>query len=68
MTTVPVMATVPGDQCCETKVDPRCGLCGAKSNSFKKVSGGSELAGRNVDDELREKVRFNCLLNLSSYL
>ncbi|KAK1436157.1 hypothetical protein QVD17_01933 [Tagetes erecta] len=55
MTTVPVMANVPADQCCETKVDPRCGLCGAKSSSFKKVSGGSELAGRNVDDELREK-------------
>ncbi|KAD4384755.1 hypothetical protein E3N88_24923 [Mikania micrantha] len=55
MTTVPVIATAPVDQCCETSVDHRCGLCGARSNSFKRVGAGSESTRRNVDDELREK-------------
>lgn len=51
-----VMTTVPGTQCCEPNVD-RCGLCGARSNSFKMVGreSGSELPTRNMDDELREK-------------
>ncbi|XP_076950622.1 hyperosmolality-gated Ca2+ permeable channel 2.1-like [Bidens hawaiensis] len=54
MTTVPVMATIPDNQCCEPNTE-RCGLCGAKSNSFKKVGRGSELTNRNVDEELRGK-------------
>lgn len=48
-----VMTTVPGKQCCEPNVN-RCGLCGARSNSFKIVSPESG-ATRNVDDQLREK-------------
>ncbi|KAK9079745.1 hypothetical protein SSX86_001418 [Deinandra increscens subsp. villosa] len=55
MTTVPVMAAAPVDQCCDTSVDHRCGLCGTGSNSVKMIGAGSELARRNVDDELREK-------------
>lgn len=52
-----VMTTVPGKQCCEPNAD-RCGLCGARSNSFKMVGreSGNELTNRNMDDELREKV------------
>ncbi|XP_076905362.1 hyperosmolality-gated Ca2+ permeable channel 2.1-like [Bidens hawaiensis] len=54
MTTVPVMATIPDNQCCEPNTE-RCGLCRAKSDSFKKVGRGSELTNHNVDEELRGK-------------
>lgn len=66
MTTVPVMATIPDNQCCEPNSE-RCGLCGAKSNSFKKVGRGSELTNRNVDEELRGKVHSAYYNYRSSY-
>lgn len=54
-----VMTKVTGQPCCDPNVE-RCGLCGAKPNSSKTVgreSGSSELTSRNMDDELRDKVR-----------
>ncbi|KAI7728265.1 hypothetical protein M8C21_020907 [Ambrosia artemisiifolia] len=54
MTTVPVLPSIPDKQCCKPNAE-RCGLCGARSNSFKKVDGGSSLTSHRVGDELREK-------------
>ncbi|CAI9291759.1 unnamed protein product [Lactuca saligna] len=51
-----VMTTVPVKQCCEPNANPdRCGLCGARSNSFKVVGHEHKCTGQKVDDGLREK-------------
>ncbi|KAI3504916.1 hypothetical protein L1887_26702 [Cichorium endivia] len=53
------MTTVPVKQCCEPAQTPdRCGLCGARANSFKVVGQNGpvhQCTGQKIDDGLRDK-------------